>query len=100
MEYNPMYERTEEGVGRAVARKRQPHDLHGVPTAVPDERRLPGLPQGALLPGRDAVPEVREAVALPSDQGPLGVLVSVLRAPRLPDSGHDFSQVEHVAPTV
>lgn len=93
-EYHSVYECTPERVGRAVARKRQPHDLHGVHAPLPDERRLPGLPQGEALPEWDGLLEMREAVALPSDQGPVGVFLPVLRDARLPHGGHHFSQVD------
>src|SRR5438552_4067580 len=94
MEYHTMYEREEEGVGRAVARQRFADDLHGVPTPVPGQRRLPGLLEGAVLRGRDGLPEVQEGVAVLPGQGPFGVLLSVLRTPRLPDGRDDLPQ-EH-----
>src|SRR4051794_36628866 len=87
------YERTPERVSRAVARQRQPHDLHGVHAPVPGQRLLLELPQGEVLRGRDGLPEVWQAVEVPSDPWALSVLLSVLRGARLPHSGDDLSQV-------
>jgi hypothetical protein len=99
-EYHSLYECKEEEFGRAVAIERQPHDLRRVPTQVPEQRRLLGALEGTLLSERDALPELREAFALPSHQGTDRLLLSVLRASGLPDSGHDFSQVLDIAPTL
>ena len=46
-----------------------------------------------FFPDGTECPEVRQGQQVPSDQGTLGLLLPVLRPPRLPDRWHDFSQV-------
>ena len=85
---------------RAPRLQRESHDLHGVHAPLPDERRLPRIPQGTVLPRRDGVPELPQVLEVPPDQGALGLLLPVLRTPRLPDRRDDLPQVDDEPPAL
>src|SRR5437588_886261 len=93
MRYTSPHGSETEGFGRAVRVQRQPDDVLRLPTSVSEQRRLPGLPPGSVLPGGYRVPQVRQAVEVPRDQGSLRVLLPVLWTSRLPHGRHDLPQV-------
>src|ERR1700719_1472332 len=80
---------------RADALQRLSDDVHALYGAVPEPRRLLGVPARALLPRRLRVPQVQAPDEVPPDQVPRGLLLPMVRATGLSHSGHDLPQEHH-----